>query len=121
VEEGALTLLNRRTLWMAPPLVALAAAAVVGAVIDGPSSTWAQRPFLTGVATGFLTLAVTVLVVNRLTELREERRWRRVAIVAYRGIGRESPGYFVGFSGAVLRPRPLLRPASFGRHAGQHS
>jgi hypothetical protein len=28
------------------------------------------------------------LVVNRLTELREERRWRLVAIVAYRGIGK---------------------------------
>jgi len=55
------TFLNRRALWMALPLVAPAAAAAVGAVIDGPSSTWAQRPFLTGVATGFLTLAVTVL------------------------------------------------------------
>jgi hypothetical protein len=45
---------------MALPLVALAAAAVVGAVIDGPSSTSAQRSFLTGVATGLLALAVTV-------------------------------------------------------------
>jgi 4-hydroxybenzoate polyprenyltransferase len=108
------TFLNRRALWMALPLVAPAAAAAVGAGIDGPSSTWAQRPFLTGVATGFLTLAVTVLVVNRLTELREDRRWRRVAIVAYRSIARGSRDISSALAGCGRGDRGACRRGQVG-------
>ena len=72
-----------------PPIVVFLAV-VVPLTIDGPNGIWAQHPFITGLLTGFLTLAATIVIVNRLIEARADQRWRSVALVAYRGLARES-------------------------------
>jgi hypothetical protein len=68
----------------------LIAITAVALQVDGVSSIWARRPFLGGLATGALSLAFTVMIVDRWLTSRDNQRWARVAAVAYRGVARES-------------------------------
>lgn len=71
---------------------------VLAAVTDGKDSFWAQRPFLAQVLIGLLTLALTVATVDRLKVARENRAWRRIAIVAYRSLARASRDVTTGLT-----------------------
>jgi hypothetical protein len=81
---------KRRRIAFLASVVALLVVSVVATLADGSKGLWATHPFLSGMTTGALTLAFTVLIVNRYLSLRDGRRWRRVAAVAYRGLARES-------------------------------
>lgn len=81
---------GERFLLIALPPILIAIGIALALNLDGARGIWAAHPFLTGLVTGFLTLATTVLVVNRFLELRADRRWRSVALVAYRGLAREA-------------------------------
>jgi hypothetical protein len=58
---------------------AIVALAVADVTVDGAGSYWEGHPMLGAGLSGLLLVGLTVLVVNRLIERGEARRWRRVA------------------------------------------
>jgi hypothetical protein len=80
----------RRTATTAIVALALIGLTVGALTQDRQNGFWASHPFLGGMATGALTLAFTILLLDKYLARRENYRWRRVAAVAYRGVARES-------------------------------
>jgi hypothetical protein len=62
------------------------------------SGFWSKHAFITGVLTGFVTLAITIFGVDRFGQYRDARRWEFVAHVAYRGLARVSRDVAASFA-----------------------
>jgi len=77
---------------------------------DGKNGFWADNPFLAGLAGSALTLVATVLIVDRFLSWRSNRRWRRIARVAYRGVARSTRD--ISHELAALYCDPDLTPGS---------
>lgn len=77
---------------MVNPLVflILASIAVLSVFIDLHSHFWTEHAFVTGIATGFFALATTVLILDRILQSRDKKKWFFVAAVGYRALGRET-------------------------------
>jgi len=55
-----------------------------------PGTYWTLHAFITAIVAGFVTLGITVLGIDRMSQARDKKRWLFVAHVAYRGLARES-------------------------------
>jgi hypothetical protein len=86
-------------------------------LLDGTHGVWARRPFLGGLATGAVSLAFTILILERVVASRDNRRWDRVAKVAYRGLARETRGVSAGLAALyvdeIRRPEEILNDPSW--------
>ena len=114
-----MTVKRRRQVLEAAVLLVVFSLTVWAVVDDGPSAYWGSHQFTAGMAPGFASLGLTVFAVDRILAWRDDRRWARVAVVAYRGIGRTSRDIANGLAALYCDPvqhtLDAPRPGSPGR------
>jgi hypothetical protein len=91
---------SRRARWgvLAVAAVLVCTTVALAVFADGQHSFWTARPFLGQVMISLLTLALTVVIIDRVRVGRDNRRWRRIAIVAYRSVARASRDVTTGLT-----------------------
>lgn len=72
-------------------LLCVAAAVLVAAVTDSPlnwtSDYWVDHPMVAALASGLVLFGVAYVLVDRIVQNREAKRWRQVALLAFLDLG----------------------------------
>lgn len=65
-------------------------ALVLSEFLPSTRQFWVAHPVTAGLATSFVTLALTILVLDRLLRERDRRRWAKFVVLSYRALAQEA-------------------------------